>query len=60
MESKDIVVLELLDDESTPQTIQNTVHRITMKAFQDLGKPAIGAKAKLTLEFVQELAPATP
>ena len=53
LESKEIVVLELLDDESTPQTVLTTVHRISKSDFEALGKPAVGDKFKLVLEAVK-------
>ena len=53
LESKEIVVLELLDEESTPQTILTTIHRIKKSDFDALGKPAVGSKFKLVLEEVK-------
>jgi len=53
LESKEIIVLELLDEESTPQTVLTTVHRIKKADFEALGKPTVGEKFKLTLEVVK-------
>jgi hypothetical protein len=53
-----VITLELLDSESTPQTVLTTVHRMKLADFAGLGKPSIGDKLKLTLEIVKEPAPA--
>ena len=60
IEGPNSIVLELLDDESTPQSLKVTTHRINPKDFADLGKPAIGSRFKQTLEVVPEPAPASP
>ena len=60
LEGPNAVVIELLDDESTPQSLKVTTHRINLKDFADLGKPAIGSRFKQTLEVVPEPAPVTP
>jgi len=61
-ESKDIVVMEIVDESSVTPTIKTAVFRLGVEEYRTLGRPTVGdvsEKLKVTLE-VEKVAVEVP
>ncbi len=55
MESKEMRVLELLDESSTPGLLKTVVARVPSEEFlRDFGAAASGSKVKVTFDVVEK------
>lgn len=54
LESKDIAVLELLDETSSPNAVKTVVVRIAPSDYASLNSVPIGSKVKVTISVLSE------
>ena len=55
LESKDIISVEMLDQDSAPPTVKTVVFRMGKDEYEALGNPPVSEKIKVVLEVAKPI-----